>query len=296
MFGGHVFADDVELGASSMNAPGPESAGLFGARIGVRIIPALAAELEAIAIPTHDDVAGTYAGVAGLRAHARVDLVDLVRGMSLGGLRPFAIAGVGVHIVDGSQQLRDDTDVCYQWGVGVGYALNERFALRFDLRHLIVPDRTEDGATNEVEMSAGVTIRFGSPSAPPRLPTIAPRPAPAIAELTGIQFEVKRAEVAASSWPILDRAAEILRTRPHVRVEIAGHTSSEGSEAENQELARARAMAVKRYLVERGIADERLVIATHGSSRPIADNHTEEGRARNRRIEFRILDVPAEAR
>lgn len=244
-----------------------------------------------------------YAGVGGARVHARVDLLDLAgETFAANRLRPFAIAGVGVHFVDGGAPLRDDTDVCYQWGVGVSYALDDRFALRLDLRHLIVPDRSEDGATHEAEVSAGLAIRLGSAPPPPHIAYVAPPPAtraappprtPSISELTGIVFEVMRAEIVPASRPILDRAVEILRSKLQLRVEIAGHTSSEGSEPENQGLAWARADAVKRYLVDRGIAADRLVVATHGSSRPIADNHTEGGRARNRRIEFRILDPQA---
>jgi outer membrane protein OmpA-like peptidoglycan-associated protein len=180
----------------------------------------------------------------------------------------------------------------------VRYALNRRLALRLDVRHMIVPDRTEDGATSDVEIAAGLGIALGGAAPRPQRPRpapLAPAPPPppalqpALTELTGIDFTEGSATITSASRPILDRAVELLLAHPNARVEIAGHTSAEGGERDNLELSMRRALEVKRYLSRRGIAEDRLEVSAYGSSRPLTDNTTDEGRARNRRIELWIL-------
>ena len=111
-----------------------------------------------------------------------------------------------------------------------------------------------------------------------------------MAELVGISFERDSAVLAAGSPEILDRAVAILASHPKVSVEISGHTSSEGDPAHNLALSLARAETVRDYLVAHGIASDRLHPIGHGSEQPVADNTTEDGRAKNRRIEFKVLD------
>jgi outer membrane protein OmpA-like peptidoglycan-associated protein/opacity protein-like surface antigen len=110
-----------------------------------------------------------------------------------------------------------------------------------------------------------------------------------IAELTGIGFELSSAKIDADSTALLDRAYEILRDNPSLRVEISGHTSAEGDPDMNLDLSLRRAEAVKTFLVRRGIAEDRIMTAGHGSEQPVAKNDTEANRVKNRRIEFRIL-------
>ena len=171
--GGHVFSDNVELGVDDfMDEPGPSSSALFGGRFAFAVIPRLAGEAELVLIPTKDDVLGDTATVLGIRAHARFDLLT-------GKLRPFVVAGYGGHLIrGGSPQMDDDADQAYHWGGGVRYALGRRLDLRVDVRHLIVPDRTEGGATSDFEASAGVAFKFGGTKAPPKRVVIeAPAPA-----------------------------------------------------------------------------------------------------------------------
>lgn len=87
----------------------------------------------------------------------------------------------------------------------------------------------------------------------------------------------------------LDEAARILRDNPTARVRVVGHTDNVGELRTNEALALARAEAVKALLVARGIAEDRLVAEGAGMSAPIATNVTAEGRARNRRVEFRVI-------
>lgn len=298
--GGHGFSSNTELGVDDeMTEPGPSSSGLVGVRVAVPLNRRLAVEGEVVVIPTDDDVLGDEVDVFGLRAHARFDLLT-------GRFKPFLVVGAGAHVVrSDSPQLDDDTDRAYHWGGGARFAITDALDARIDLRHLIVPDRTTDGATSDVEVTAGMMYRFGGskrarPLPPPVVvvpePEPAPEPAPSppppvevIAELAGIGFELDSATIDIASAPILEKAYVLLRDKPGITIEIAGHTSSEGNATRNMWLSLERAKAVKTYLVGRGIEDSRIQVIGHGADEPVADNATEEGRKRNRRIEFRIL-------
>jgi len=84
--------------------------------------------------------------------------------------------------------------------------------------------------------------------------------------------------------------AESLRAFPQVRLEVAGYTDDRGGKAMNLKLSRARAAAVRQYLIKQGIAARRLTAKGYGEAKPIASNQTPEGRARNRRVELHRLD------
>jgi outer membrane protein OmpA-like peptidoglycan-associated protein len=73
-------------------------------------------------------------------------------------------------------------------------------------------------------------------------------------------------------------------------VEVAGHTDSSGSRAVNERLSLARAESVKAYLVENGVAADRMTVQGYASAQPIATNRTSSGRAQNRRVELRRID------
>ena len=76
-----------------------------------------------------------------------------------------------------------------------------------------------------------------------------------------------------------------------IHIEISGHTDNSGNEANNLRLSGARAKSVADYLIGKGINKERIKIKGYGSSQPIAENKSEEGRAKNRRVEFKILKI-----
>jgi outer membrane protein OmpA-like peptidoglycan-associated protein len=107
--------------------------------------------------------------------------------------------------------------------------------------------------------------------------------------LDGIQFAFDSADILPASEPTLRRGLQILLDNPDVRVEIAGHTDNVGGNAYNQRLSRARATSVRDWLVQNGIDTGRMTVRGYGSSEAVAPNETEEGRAQNRRIEFRQL-------
>lgn len=104
-----------------------------------------------------------------------------------------------------------------------------------------------------------------------------------------IQFALNKAEVLSVSFALLDEIAKVIQENPHVqKVSIEGHASAEGDDQYNLTLSKARAEAVRAYLVGKGVAAERLASAGHGETKPLATNDTEEGREKNRRVEFHI--------
>ncbi|HYP74805.1 MAG TPA: OmpA family protein [Polyangiaceae bacterium] len=105
----------------------------------------------------------------------------------------------------------------------------------------------------------------------------------------GIFFDQNKATIRAQSSPVLGKAAKVFAQFPSVSIEISGHTSSEGDESFNQQLSLDRAQAVKDWLIKAGTPAERITIRGAGPSEPIADNKTNAGREKNRRIEFKIL-------
>jgi outer membrane protein OmpA-like peptidoglycan-associated protein len=110
--------------------------------------------------------------------------------------------------------------------------------------------------------------------------------------IQGINFRQGTAEIEESSFATLDSAVEILAEHTSVRLEVSGHTSSEGTQARNDELSLERADAVRSYFIEKSIDADRVVARGAGSTEPVADNATKEGREKNRRIEFRVLSQP----
>jgi OmpA-OmpF porin, OOP family len=101
-------------------------------------------------------------------------------------------------------------------------------------------------------------------------------------------FETGRAQIRTVSHPLLNDVAQALRDNPKIKVEIQGHTDSQGADAFNLKLSEQRAQAVQIYLIKRGISSDRIVPRGYGEAVPIADNRTAAGRSQNRRVEFVI--------
>ena len=104
-----------------------------------------------------------------------------------------------------------------------------------------------------------------------------------------IYFAPGSAQLDPSSYPVLDQIVQLLKEHPTMIVEIQGHTDNTGSLAYNMKLSQKRAEAVKRYLVEHGIEEDRLIARGYGPKKPIAPNDTPENRAKNRRVEIVVL-------
>jgi outer membrane protein OmpA-like peptidoglycan-associated protein len=116
-------------------------------------------------------------------------------------------------------------------------------------------------------------------------PDLAPRTL-----LEGINFAPGRAELLPGAAKVLDGVAAVLKADTTIRVEIQGHTDNTGAAETNLTLSQRRAEAVRKYLISQGVDAAQLDATGHGESAPIADNGTESGRAKNRRVEMIRLD------
>ena len=105
-----------------------------------------------------------------------------------------------------------------------------------------------------------------------------------------IHFEINEAYLLKESLNILDRMIESMKRNKKIRLEVRGHTDITGTHAHNMKLSERRADAVREYMIKNGISPERLAAMGFGPDKPIGDNKTVEGRRKNRRTEFFILD------
>jgi OmpA-OmpF porin, OOP family len=171
---------------------------------------------------------------------------------------------------------------------------------------IAVPDSDGDGVADDRDQCpdtpAGEAV--DTTGCPPQPPPCRP---PALGErvslqgcgtgdvivLRGVHFESDRASLSAHANAILDEVAAELVAHPQIRVEIGGHTDSQGSAAYNQRLSADRAEAVRGYLLGEAVRAEQLTVRGYGQSQPVADNDSEEGRERNRRVELTVLGTAA---
>lgn len=101
-----------------------------------------------------------------------------------------------------------------------------------------------------------------------------------------INFETGKSVIKTESQSIVDQIAEMLNTEPSIKISIEGHTDNVGTAAANQALSQNRAKAVMDAIIAKGIDKARLSSKGWGQNKPVADNSTEEGKARNRRVEI----------
>lgn len=107
--------------------------------------------------------------------------------------------------------------------------------------------------------------------------------------LTGIQFETGKDVIKKTSFPILDQVVKAMIENQSYNLEINGHTDNTGVAEKNMVLSQKRADAVKKYLSGKGVAEGRMKSTGFGSTMPIADNKTEAGKSKNRRVEFKVI-------
>jgi len=107
--------------------------------------------------------------------------------------------------------------------------------------------------------------------------------------LNNIHFASNQSVFLKSSYKELTDLIEYLKLKPNLKIEIQGHTDSDGSEENNMKLSKKRATAIKHYLISKGITAERLKTIGYGEQRPVADNSTKAGKQKNRRTEIRVL-------
>lgn len=107
--------------------------------------------------------------------------------------------------------------------------------------------------------------------------------------IRGITFETGSDKIRKSSYKVIDKAVTTLSTYPEMRIEVVGHTDDQGEMEANLELSQSRADAVRAYMVDKGVDAGRIYTRGAGQAEPIADNKSKKGRAKNRRIEFRLI-------
>lgn len=105
-----------------------------------------------------------------------------------------------------------------------------------------------------------------------------------------ISFDTGRADIKPNLQPILNQFAQGLNNQPNTEIRIVGHTDSTGNDAINKPLSMNRAASARDYLAQRGVDSRRISIDGRGSYEPVADNGSEAGRARNRRIEIFLAE------
>jgi OOP family OmpA-OmpF porin len=107
--------------------------------------------------------------------------------------------------------------------------------------------------------------------------------------LSGITFETGKDVIKPTSFSILNNVVSIMNNNPEYNLEINGHTDSVGDDAKNLDLSQRRADAVKKYITDKGIAAIRMSAKGYGETIPVADNNSPAGRAKNRRVEFKVV-------
>jgi outer membrane protein OmpA-like peptidoglycan-associated protein len=154
-------------------------------------------------------------------------------------------------------------------------------------------------------MTTVVLVCFGckakaevkTPEPTPAPPPPAPAPPPPLPEYITIsdriEFETDSDVLLPKSYPILDEVVKVMKDNPHIKlVEIQGHTDSDGEDGKNLLLSENRAKSCKAYIVSRGIEEKRMHPRGFGETAPVVSNDTEEGKQKNRRVEFRIVKQP----
>ncbi len=109
--------------------------------------------------------------------------------------------------------------------------------------------------------------------------------------LRNIFFDIGKADLKSTSEPELNRLLKFMKLNPNVKVEISGHTDDTGNKATKKQLSLLRATRVRDWMLQHGVAGKNMTVAGYGMDRPVASNESEEGRAKNRRVEVEIKEV-----
>ncbi len=108
--------------------------------------------------------------------------------------------------------------------------------------------------------------------------------------MNNLFFDFDKVQLREDSYPELDHIAQFMEENPRISIEIEGHTDALGTEEYNQMLSSGRVTSVKDYLsTQKNIDSSRIIVKSYGESKPISENDTEEGRSKNRRVEFKII-------
>ncbi len=295
----NIFGPDIDANATrSLNGPGiqaqfPLSQAInTGPEVELRVTGVMLNVLGRLPLMRNNDFPqgrlNPYIGVGGGWINAQLDVSNRVGG--------------------------DDGDVADLLGAqgiaGVKYFFHPNVAVFAEYKYLHVFNAKWAFSGSKVQSDLdisngllGVAFHFPRrvaapppPPPPPAPPPPPPPPAPPAERrverivLQSVHFEFDKSRLTPLGRRVLDEAAQKLRDSPELSVEIEGHTDSIGTDLYNLGLGKRRAEVVKGYLVLRHQVDpKRMTTLSYGESRPIADNRTREGRALNRRVEFKVL-------
>lgn len=106
---------------------------------------------------------------------------------------------------------------------------------------------------------------------------------------SNLEFETSKSVIKSSSYSSLDELVELMKKKPDYKLLISGHTDNVGNDAANMSLSQNRALSVMKYLVDNGIDSGRITAKWYGETMPVADNETEQGRQKNRRVELKVV-------
>ncbi|TXT25890.1 MAG: OmpA-OmpF porin OOP family [Gallionellaceae bacterium] len=247
--------------------------------------------------------------------------MDLKLGLPNGIWMPYAKLGYGRGKANGDLTAGGNGAHA---GLGVEYKFSPHWSLVGELTTLAA-DSTGTRLNNN-NFTIGVNYYFRAPKAAPVAvaePVVAPKPEPKIepkpepkvvappppapapapqpketwkttlteklVRLEGANFASGSAKLLPSADAKLNEVVEAAKHYADVKLDVSGHTDNQGKKAYNQKLSEGRAASVKKYLVQKGVAEDRIVTSGHADTQPIADNNTKEGRAANRRVEVRYM-------
>ena len=148
------------------------------------------------------------------------------------------------------------------------------------------PDTDGDGVFNNIDKCPDVSGAVANKGCPEIKKEVIQKIALAA---KGINFETGKAVITASSFKSLDDLVTLLNSYPGASVEIQGHTDNNGTPESNKTLSQDRANSVKRYLSAGGVSEARMTAIGYGQELPLADNKTEAGKTKNRRVDFKLV-------
>jgi OOP family OmpA-OmpF porin len=206
--------------------------------------------------------------------------------------------------VTGQQPVLEHSDMRWLLGAGVEYSLSSRWSARFEYQYIHQIGNNEMGFANPHLASLGLMWKLptqktiASVAPPPVLPALPPPLPPppeperrivVSEEHGGPLFDFNKSEIRHTD--AINQVVDILQENQDLNVTIIGHTDSRGTAEYNQALSETRARAVAKYLHYKGVSLDRIKVFGMGEDQPVADNETDPGRAKNRRVEFVISAI-----
>jgi OOP family OmpA-OmpF porin len=300
------------------NERNTSNAGLYGVGVGKMVTSNVSIDIELDRANTNVDILPDVSwDLTGLTVTGRYHFIKEGRNWW-----PYLAAGIGAQKND----ISDSSNMLVRLGAGLQADVSERVDIRLEGgTRLDFNDTFDAGHYADLYATASVLFALGNLPAPvvPDAP-VAPQaedcstkdddgdgvnncndrcpnsqagqaigpdgcPVPLTIDLKGVNFDFDKDTLRPDALVILDEAADILNKYPQLKVEVAGHTDSVGTEVYNQDLSQRRAQVVFNYLTGKGVDAGRLVGPNgFGEAKPIDVNTTKEGRARNRRTELNV--------